>query len=651
MTVSNGGTANAFSVTISGFFTSGVTGANSRLTTSSLTLLGGQFLPAFGISQGGLVSLTGDLDHSNRAISITGNGSSLQYTGDAHISGTGSITVGGGASQSMTGSVSLNNSGSIGVTGSGSDLQFAGSLTIGANGTTTDISSASVSEGATMTAHEEVIVGDQSNGAIRVFNGTFTADHDVTIGRHAFGTLSVSSGATNKAIINGILDIGGADNGSGFVTVNGELDAKGGVHVANPGVPANASGSLNVTAGGKAVIDHTLTIGGRAMVGDTDREPSHYGTGSVTVDGANSTLTFSGPRLVVGGAVATTNNADGEENGTDGKWGYAGGKGTLTISGGATVIAQHDLELLARVDIAADGTQTPQGGIFFQFGGRLEIGGTQAPLNNNVLQIDAGGHLFGHGMIDSDVTGQLPVGQINVPTYALTVINKGTIEARDGLLVIHGSVISDEATSEVKIAANSTLELGGSFSGSIDLGGVDNGTLVLDNPVEFSLGHPILTLKGLSDGGDEDGGDVIILKNTSFANGNAIVAATMGKRDGVQPLQIWESATNTPQSVSLTMNIPIEGAEGDGSLLGDYLRVSKGGPNDEDTILTLTHGNPIALSVDAVKARHDFGVDGTGITIGIISGGFGSFGADQAAGVISQNITILPIGLMEPGAD
>src|SRR5262249_55307309 len=64
----------------------------------------------------------------------------------------------------------------------------------------------------------------------------------------------------------------------------------------------------------------------------------------------------------------------------------------------------------------------------------------------------------------------------------------------------------------------------------------------------------------------------------------------------------------------------------------------------DDTILTLTRGNPIDFAVNGPTARHSFGVDGSGITIGVISDSFNSLGGaghDIAIGALPNAISIL----------
>jgi hypothetical protein len=335
--------------------------------------------------------------------------------------------------------------------------------------------------------------------------------------------------------------------------------------------------------------------------GDLSSESQDIGNADVIVDGAGSTLDAA--NIWVGDEEPTLPNGNGAPNGTDGNWTYAGGVGTLTISNGGAVSVGGKLTLLGA---------TAQGGIYINSGGRLEVGGlASAPADT--LQVDANG-LIGHGLIDSNAIGETLVGNTApVPAYSLTVANNGTITADQGTLVVDGNVTCG---GQFQIDESSTLELGGSFAkgGTVNFAATD-GTLQIDDPPAF---HGSIT--GLAVG------DQIILGNTNLANGNAVLRATIGNLGSAQTLDIREGNlvhTITFPDGSSTLDFPIQGAAGDGKLTGDYFQVTKS-QDGTDTILTLAQGNPIDLAVNGPAAR-SFGIvpiDGTGITIGIISDSF-----------------------------
>src|SRR5262249_3923391 len=151
----------------------------------------------------------------------------------------------------------------------------------------------------------------------------------------------------------------------------------------------------------------------------SDTSPNDFGTGSISIEGIGDAR-FQANNATVGGANPTPTNDHGEPDGTGGDWTYAGGIGTLTVSTGTASIA-HTLTLQGRVTFASNGTETFQGGVSVFSGASLEIGGTAgAPADS--LQIDQGGLLIGHGVIDSSVTGQIHVGKsATTPAYSLSI--------------------------------------------------------------------------------------------------------------------------------------------------------------------------------------------------------------------------------------
>ena len=67
------------------------------------------------------------------------------------------------------------------------------------------------------------------------------------------------------------------------------------------------------------------------------------------------------------------------------------------------------------------------------------------------LTIGQGGDVTGNGTVNSAIAGQLPFATIpggpaafNVNTYALQVVDTGTIEASGGTLVINGTLFNTE---------------------------------------------------------------------------------------------------------------------------------------------------------------------------------------------------------------
>jgi hypothetical protein len=345
------------------------------------------------------------------------------------------------------------------------------------------------------------------------------------------------------------------------------------------GMSKVTAGPVLVGAYGTGLIsvdDDSTFKSGTLTIGQT-------GNGSVTVSDSS---TLSVATLIVGGQKATPTGDPKKP------WTYSGGTGTLALSNSASVFDSGSLTL--------------NGGTIAIYASSLDVGG-QSDSKPNTLQVDS--TLKGWGQIESDVAGKYTtiVGQSGpYPIYALNVTNKGTIEAASGTLKIQGDVNSDDGAT--KIDANATLELGGSFSGTIDFENSGTGTLVLDNPERFANGSQA-SVENLAPG------DSIVLDNTSFANGNAVIAATIVDPNNQLELQIPLGTDS--RDVGETLDIPIQGAS-NSILTSEYFQVTKSGANDQDTTLTLTSGNNIASAANAPTAWQS-GFTGQGITVGIIS--------------------------------
>ncbi len=324
-----------------------------------------------------------------------------------------------------------------------------------------------VEAGATIQAGRFYVAVDSSSGsATNPSSVTITGQgSQLTVG----GYLSVGYGGT------GTLDVSDA----GTVMVNGD---------AVVGAQQTGIGTVTVATAGTANVSGAVTIGQQPTGPSTDTSPNDFGMGDVTVDGSGSTLKAA--NMTVGGAVPALLNGAGVPNGTGGDWTYAGGVGTLTVSNGGSVSVGGALKLLARVQPGADATASAQGGIDIGSGGNLEVGG-QGGAPANTLRVEAGGSLIGHGLIDSDITGQTPVGDngLTTPTYSLSIDNSGTIEAENGTLVLHGNLSGD---GQVLVGQDSTLEFGGSVGDDVTamfLPGDDptsgDSTIVIDDPNNF----------------------------------------------------------------------------------------------------------------------------------------------------------------------
>ena len=200
------------------------------------------------------------------------------------------------------------------------------------------------------------------------------------------------------------------------------------------------------------------------------------------------------------------------------------------------------------------------------------------------MQIDAGGVLSGHGLIQGG------------NDFNVTISKGGRLEAKDGLLVIPGDVkgsgtIQIDNGATVKIAG---LELDRNLTVTFQSGGTR--TLILDSPGFFSG-----TIAGLTDG------DRIILARTGSATApspNEVVAATIGSSSDIGQSLYIQEGSDILNPTWLPISIAVSGPANDPILTGQatekphYFAVSSGGSGTSNyTTLTLSSGSPIAQAL------------------------------------------------------
>jgi len=207
------------------------------------------------------------------------------------------------------------------------------------------------------------------------------------------------------------------------------------------------------------------------------------------------------------------------------------------------------------------------------------------------------------------------------------------IKNTDGTYVDPGRIV---------VGQGATLEIGTKFIGAVDLG--SGGSTLILNTLDHVGFKPwqteLANLSATFSISDIAVGDSIVLRGMSVP-ANPIIAASLGKvtlKDGSTQfaLQI--------DSESETNHIAIDSVNG--STAWDnkaYFKVSESA-DGKDTVLTLVAGNNFADSMGAAVARQTFGVDGTGIRIGIISDSFrnkaAAYEQDVQLGIL-PNVTIL----------
>jgi autotransporter passenger strand-loop-strand repeat protein len=202
---------------------------------------------------------------------------------------------------------------------------------------------------------------------------------------------------------------------------------------------------------------------------------------------------------------------------------------------------------------------------------------------------------------------------ITITGNGANVVNAGSGTATVSVSGSGTISVSGNLNGSVSIAGSETLELGAGFTGTVTFGG-NAGKLILDQPQLFQG-----TIKGLV------AGDSIELADTKTADVYASIGGTPDNSNNkpVQNLHLLVAADNYPD-----LNYPVQAASGDFN--GDFFQPTK---TLNGTQLTLTEGSPIDLVVNGPTARNNFGVNGSGITVGIISDSFNNRGGSRPTNV------------------
>ena len=498
----------------------------------SLTIANGATATATIVSIGNDTGLTGRL-------LVTGAGSSLttvpnvNYAGNMYAGYTsnGIITVQDGAS-----------------------ITAAGALRVGwADGSRGTVK---IESGATLTSHDTVIGNEAgATGTVTVTGaGTLTNGDEIVVGWSGIGGMTVEAGGT---VINAHEGTVGFQAGStGTVTVTGpgstwtngsELvigwSGTGAMTIANGGTVSNTNGFIGARAGGSGTVIVTgsgstwesssqLILGLEASTGELTIENggkvintggriglSANSTGTVTVTGANSTLTDNGNILRVGyDGTGTLTITDGGlvTVGTATSGAY---DGTLTIASNTGSTGTLNFGAAAGSSAAAAGTLKAASVVFGSGTGEIVFNHTSTGLTfdpaisgngtvNNVAGTTiltgnntyTGGTIISGGTVsissDANLGGSLAVLTLNGGTLATTA---DITSSRDVVLGSGGGTIST--------ASGTTLTLNGIVSGTGSLTKTGNGTLLL-NAVNTYTGATYIQAGTLTLGGSNAARDI-----------------------------------------------------------------------------------------------------------------------------------------------
>lgn len=499
-------TSNGGSITVTATGTGATTGvalSNARFTTGSGSL------SLTGTGSGTGVSLTANsmLSSGNGAISVTGTGVvgvDFAY-GTASATGSGSISVTGTAQGGTTGAVGIRldrssggaisaNSGTITLTGagagsSGSDnygVVTSGGFTVAAGSGDLSVTatggSGSVglmvngsgtfgggSQSGTITLSSDAIslTGGTVQSTGRVHLRTSSNGRDLIIGG-SDDTLGLAlSTAELGTVTAGILTVG-HDQHTGAVSVAANPSAS------NIGAFELISSSLSIGSSIAALLKTFLDAGKDAL--------AETGGGGITVTnsiaksaGGDATLTLRAKDDVTFNAGIGASSSS-NKLGIDVTAGYNGSSGTLTAGNGSFTSNGGDISLRGRDDLALTGTNATAGaGTIVLSGGDIALSGTSITSTGRVQlrpfatggQMDVGATGAGSGKAN---VSQAEIGQISAGTLRLGALDGGNLVISNALSYAHSDTVelasagSVTQSAAINVANLSLLGTGGSYT-------------------------------------------------------------------------------------------------------------------------------------------------------------------------------------------
>ncbi|MGD9635224.1 MAG: beta strand repeat-containing protein [Pirellulales bacterium] len=343
-----------------GFGTAVVTGLDSTWNMGGTLLVGGSGLGNFAVSTAARATTTGATTIGSLAggegnVAIAGTGS--RWTTAAvtvGAAGSANISVNSGGVVNTTGAVTLaslaTGVGKATVTGSGSAWSISGGMSVAAAGA----GALTVESDASLTVGTVLSIGDPAgtqNGTLNFTGGTITAG---SFTRAASSTLNWTNGTM---FING----GTFNNGGAALTLNGSgLNDVPALRLGS-GAQSSAANTPSVTIGGNRQGGLVVSGGSSFQTTTASLGAQDGGTGSLRVEGANSTFVATGG-MGVGGTTTA-----------------AGGLGTITIGPGGTVNSGGTLKLWGGGSIVMSGgtmrfsTLEANGGKFTFNSGTIEV--------------------------------------------------------------------------------------------------------------------------------------------------------------------------------------------------------------------------------------------------------------------------------------
>ena len=442
---------------------------------------------------------------------IRDNGATLS------IAATKTLTVQNGADATITGTFANSTASTITVTGSGSTFTTTGSLTLNGGSTTNVLAGGSI----------------------------FTGIGQVSIGTSASGTVAVEGSGSSLGGGNLVVGFGG---GTGNLTFgNGSTGTFSAINVDNTAT-AGTSGTLEIETG--ATVTGTSLFVGTGLAANT---------GTLTIDGAGSMLTISGPGQTNIGAAAASGATLNVQNGGV----FNSGTGTTTVNAtGDVAVAGGTFNSNGNLTLDGGGLTRDAGGVFtlasgrtftVQGGGDVSFTGDHSFENALTFNVSGAGSTFLMVGVISDLaflgglTGNVTSGgSVNVGG-AFTISSSSP-----GTLTVDGS------GSMLTVAGFTQLGLGSGEMGTLNLN--NNATAVLGVAV-IASGAAQGTLNVLS-GADATAGNIQLAAGASTGTGNMLVSGGGSSltQTGAAPLTI-----GNPNAVQAKLRVEAGGTFNSGT--------------------------------------------------------------------------------------
>ncbi len=372
--------------------------------------------------------------------------------------GTGTMSVTGGGTVDNTALTGLTRVGRGGGTGTlnvtGTSSQFStNNLQIGRDASSTG--TVTVNTGGTINAANSVLVGRDSNTA-----------NTMTVG--AGGTVNARSTIVGSNTgSNGIMSVSGAGAQLNLTGIEPTGVDQNGAFL---GVGSAGTGVLNVNAGGTVTISPGIPTGtglsGGLTIGGSSSNPT-TGNGTVNVDGAGSSITFTSANGQAGftqvgrdgtGVLNITNG--GTVSGATQNFAIVGRKvgatGSVNITGAGSSWTTTDLFIGTEVDFGT-GTASGPGG-----NGTVNVANGGALFANNIINGATGTISGGGGTINANIQSSGTIGPGNSPGL-MSVVGNVDLLAGSTLAIELGGLVVDTGYDRLDVVGITDIAAGSIF--------------------------------------------------------------------------------------------------------------------------------------------------------------------------------------------